>query len=416
MDYKTQIDLEEAISIIQAQARPLEPERAPLREAYGRTLAQTLASLADHPNCDNSALDGYACRAADTLQASPDAPVRLDVVGEVPAGRPFAGAVGPGEAVSIYTGAPIPEGADAIIAVEKTKEDAKEGGGGVLLYAPASPDDIRPRAQDLREGEVYLRAGSRLTPAAVGVAAAMGYAELEVVRTPRVGILSTGDEIVEPGASLQNGQVYNSNAYSVAGLVREAGGVPLVLPRALDTLSALHEGLQDVGGVDLLVTSGGVSMGKYDFVRDLLFGEGRVHFWKVAMRPGGPALFGEWRGLPVFGLPGNPVSSMVVFLLLTQTWLHKALGSTEPLLYHQRIHATARSPFKGAGFKEAFWRCVLEFGPDGPTVRTTGNQSSGVLTSMLFANALAVVPPHGEVREGAGLAVIPLSPYLQREK
>ncbi len=405
MDYKTQIGLEEAIGIIQAQARGLGLERIPLREAYERTLAQTLTSLADHPNCDNSALDGYACRAADTLGASQGAPARLKVVGEVPAGRPFAGAVGPGEAVSIYTGAPVPDGADAIIAVEKTQED----GDGVLLYAPASPDDVRPRAQDLRAGGVYLRAGTRLTPAAVGVAAAMGYADLEVVRAPRVGILSTGDEIVEPGVPLKNAQVYNSNAYSVAGLVREAGGVPLILPRALDTLEALQEGLQDLGGVDLLVTSGGVSMGKYDFVRDLLFGEGRVHFWKVAMRPGGPALFGEWRGLSVFGLPGNPVSSMVVFLLLTQVWLHKALGSTEPLLYHRRIHATARSPFKGAGFKEAFWRCVLEFGPDGPTARTTGNQSSGVLTSMLFANALAVVPPHGEVREGAGLEVIPLS-------
>ena len=408
MDHKTQIGIEEAISIIQAQARGLGLERVPLSEAYGRTLAQTLTSLADHPNCDNSALDGYACRAADTLGASQDAPARLKVVGEVPAGRPFAGAVGPGAAVSIYTGAPVPEGADAIIGVERTKED----GDGVLLYAPASPGDIRPRAQDLRAGEVYLRAGTRLTPAAVGVAAAMGYADLEVVRAPRVGILSTGDEIVEPGVPLKNAQVYNSNAYSVAGLVKAAGGVPLVLPRALDTLSALHEGLKDVGGVDLLVTSGGVSMGKYDFVRDLLFGEGRVHFWKVAMRPGGPALFGEWRGLSVFGLPGNPVSSMVVFLLLTEAWFHKALGSTDPLLYHRRIHATARSPFKGAGFKEAFWRCVLEFGPHGPTVRTTGNQSSGILTSMLFANALAVVPPHGEVREGAGLEVIPLSLHL----
>ncbi len=405
MDHKTQIGLEEAISIIQAQARGLGLERVPLSEAYGRTLAQTLTSLADHPNCDNSALDGYACRAADTLGASQDAPVRLNVVGEVPAGRPFTGAVGPGEAVSIYTGAPVPEGADAIIGVERTKED----GDGVLLYAPASPGDIRPRAQDLRAREVYLRAGTRLTPAAVGVAAAMGYADLEVVRAPRVGILSTGDEIVEPGAPLQNGQVYNSNAYSVAGLVKEAGGVPLILPRALDTLDALQEGLKNLGGVDLLVTSGGVSMGKYDFVRDLLFGEGRVHFWKVAMRPGGPALFGEWRGLSVFGLPGNPVSSMVVFLLLTEAWFHKSLGSTDPLLYHRRIHATARSPFKGAGFKEAFWRCVLEFGPHGPTVRTTGNQSSGILTSMLFANALAVVPPHGEVREGGGLEVIPLS-------
>ncbi len=403
---RSDISIIEAISLVRAAAPRLTSERVPLLEAYGRTLAEPLASRVDHPSCNNSALDGYACRAADTQGASPERPVRLKVVGDVPAGALLAGTVAPGQAVGIYTGSPMPPGTDAVAAVEDTERDGAE----VLLSRPASPDDIRPRGQDLLTGEVYLQAGQRLGPAAVGVAAAMGYAELPVIRRPRVGILATGDEVLEPGQVIRDGQVYNSNSYSVAGLVRQAGAEPVVLPRVVDEPRALRRALSEAGGLDLLLTSGGVSMGSHDFVRDLLLKEGTVHFWKVAIRPGGPALFGEWRGLPVFGLPGNPVSSMVVFLLIARVWIHTALGLTEPLPWERRLVATAGSAFKGAGYKEAFRRATLTFDADrGYTVCSTGNQSSGVLTSMLAADCLAVVPLQRDIGVGERLEVIPLS-------
>jgi len=403
MEYSSQITVAEAIRTVQAQAKPLGAERVPLAEALGRTLAEDLASHVDHPSCDNSALDGYACRAADTPGATEAAPVRLKLVGDVPAGSLWEGEVGPGKAVGIYTGAPMPRGADAIIGVEFT---AREG-EAVLLKKPASPGDIRPRAQDLHAGEVYLGRGMCLSPAAVGVAASMGYATVPVVRRPRVGVLATGDEVVEPGEPIRDGQVYNSNAYSVAALVRQAGGEPVRLRGVKDDVRALREALEGTEGLDLLLTTGGVSMGRYDFVRDLLFTQGTVHFWKVAMKPGGPVLFGSYGALPVLGLPGNPVSAMVVFTLLAQPFLAKALRATDPLPYEARLPAVAETPFKGSGFKETFARATLRFEPGrGYVAASTGNQSSGVLTSMLHADALAVVPPHTNIGEGEGLEVI----------
>lgn len=405
-DYASNISVAEAIAIVQEHAPRLEPQEVPLLNALGRTLARDLKSKVDHPSCHNSALDGYACREADSLAASAERPVSLRVVGEVPAGGNVEAKVGEGEAVSIYTGAPVPAGADAIIAVEDTERDGER----VLLKRPARPADIRPRAQDLQAGEVYLKSGSLLNPAALGVAAAMGYATIPVTRKPRIGLLATGDEVIEPGEPIRDGQVYNSNSYALAGMIDQAGGEAIMLPRSLDDVDALKKALEQRGDIDLLLTSGGVSMGKYDLVRDLLFDEGNVYFWKVAIRPGGPALFGEWRGLMVFGLPGNPVSSMVVFKLLTQAWLHKALGSSTSLPYETRLMATAQDDFKGAGFKESFQRGVLSFdqGRGDYTVSSTGNQGSGILTSMLHANALVIVPPHQNIQPGESCEVIPM--------
>jgi len=400
--YPSQITVTEALASLRAHAVKLEAENVPLTEALGRTLAQDLASTFDHPSVDNSALDGYACRAADTVGATPENPVTLRVVGDVPAGSIFAGRVGAGEAVGIYTGAPIPDGADAIIGVEFTRAS----GAVVTLGKPASPGDIRPRAQDLQTGVVYLGAGRTLTAAAVAVAAAMGYAAVPVVRKPRVGILATGDEIVEPGDAIRDGQVYNSNAYGLAARVTQAGGEAVRLANVRDDLELLEESLRGLE-LDLLLTSGGVSMGRYDFVRDLLFDKGTVHFWKVAMKPGGPVLFGSYGALPVLGLPGNPVSSQVVFELLGRAFLNKALGSSDALPYHTRIPATAGTPFKASGFKETFARVALRFGAEGAYVASsTGSQSSGVLRSLLLADALAVVPPHTNVEVGERLEVI----------
>ncbi len=362
-----------------------------------------MGSPVNHPTLDNSALDGYACRAADTVNATPATPVSLRVIGDIPAGSVFYGEVGHGEAVGIYTGAPIPKGADAIIGVEFTKVLEEQ----VQLSRPASTGDIRPKAQDLRRGEVYLKKGQRLSEAAVGIAAAMGYATVPVVKRPRVGILATGDELAEPGQPLRDAQVYNSNAYALAALVTSAGGEAVRLPNVKDDLKLLEASLDGLQ-LDLLLTSGGVSMGRYDFVRDLLFEKGTVYFWKVAMKPGGPVLFGRYGDLPLLGLPGNPVSSLVVFRLLGEAFLGAALGSTEALPYYRRRPAYAATPFKGSGFKETFARVTLHYDADGRTqASSTGNQSSGVLRSLLLADALAVVPPHTNVEVGERLEVMP---------
>ena len=399
---RTNLSVEEALeAVLEAAQGELAVEELPLKEAFGRVLAEDLASLVDHPDQDDTAIDGYACRAEDTLGASPEAPVRLRVVGEAPAGRPFPGEVGRGEAVAVYTGAPIPKGADAVVRVEDTRREGDE----VLLFAPASPKDIRPKGDDLRRGEVYLRRGDLLTPGRLGLAAAMGHPRLKVFRKPRVGILSTGDEVVEPGEPLPFGGVYNSNAYSLLGLVLEAGGEPVLLGKVPDQPEAVLERLEGAGPLDLLLTSGGVSMGEYDVVRKVLERHGEVVFWKVRQQPGGPLLFARLGGLPVLGLPGNPVSSMVTFFLYGRPFLYKLLQRTEPP--YGRLEARALTPFKGAKGKKVFRRGVLSVAEK--TVRSTGNQSSGVVRSMAFGNALVVLPPDRDAREGEEVEVIPLT-------
>jgi len=396
------LSVEEALELVLREARRQLPmEELPLREAFGRVLAEDLASLVDHPDQDDTAIDGYACREEDARGASPEHPVRLRVIGEAPAGRPFPREVGQGEAVAVYTGAPIPKGADAVVRVEDTRRE----GDFVLLFAPASPKDLRPQGGDLRRGEVYLRRGDLLTPGRLGLAAAMGHPRLRVYRRPRVGILSTGDEVVEPGEPLPFGGVYNANAYSLMGLVLEAGGEPVLLGKVPDRPEEVLKRLEGAGPLDLLLTSGGVSMGEYDVVRKVLEAKGEVVFWKVRQQPGGPLLFAKLQGLPVLGLPGNPVSSMVTFFLYGRPFLFRLLGRTDPP--YGRMRARALTPFKGARGKTAFRRGVLLL-PEG-TVRTSGDQASFVLRSMAFANALVVLPPDQDAKEGEEVEVIPLT-------
>lgn len=405
----SQISVAEAIALVQAQSRRLEPEEVSLLNARNRVLAADLASLVDHPSHDNSALDGYACRVADTQGASRDAPVTLRVIGDIPAGQHFSGTVSAGEAVSIYTGAPMPAGADAIIRVE----DTECSGDTVTLFTPAKPEDVRHAGEDFRTGAVLLNQGTRLSAAAIGVAATMGYATVPVTRRARVGILATGDEVIEPGTPLKPGQVYNANSYSVASLLEANGAEAVILKAVRDDLNAVAKAIAKVGQLDLLLTSGGVSMGNYDFVRDALFDNGTVHFWKVAQRPAGPVLFGAWEGLPVLGLPGNPVSSMIACLILGLPFIYQAHGDTTPLPYYQRIIARAATPLKGAGFKEVFARIKLTQADDASfSVTATGAQGSHVISSMLHADGLAIVPPYQQIAVGDTVEVIPLTRYV----
>lgn len=362
-------------------------EDVPVAEALGRTLAADLSALVSHPSATESALDGIAAREADTLRP----PSRLRLIGESRAGAPFTGTVQPGECVRIYTGAPLPPGADAICPVEQLSDDGPEH---VLLRQPASPGDVRPEGGDFKAGQVVMQAGLALSAPRLALAAALGHGSVPVRRRYRVALLSTGDEVVAPGQPLGAGQVYDSNSVGLTAMLRKSGCQVIPLGHAPDSPEALQAALDAAGGADLLLTSGGVSMGKYDFMRDLLIGHGQVKFWKVRMRPGGPALLGLWNGLPVFGLPGNPVSSLVVFHVIVRPAL-----SGQPVT---GLTARAATPFKGLPDKTAFWRGILRDGQ----VHDYPKQGSGILRSLSDANALVIVPEGQNVSAGDDVDVI----------
>lgn len=400
---KQNLTVEAALGMVLEQAKTLTPtEELPLMAALGRVLAEDLSSKVNHPDDDDTAVDGYACREQDARSAGVGSPVKLKVIGEAPAGKPFTGQVSAGEAVHIFTGAPIPQGADAVIRVEDTIRE----GDSVWLLKPATAGDIRRKGDDLQQGQVYLKQGDLLTPGRIGLAAAMGYPTIPVMRKPRVGILSTGDEVVEPGEPLPHGGVYNSNSYSVAGLVREAGGEPVMLGRVSDQVDGLRGQLFRAGELDLLLTSGGVSMGEYDIVRQMLEREGQIHFWKVKVQPGGPFLFAEWSGMPLMGLPGNPVSAMVIFLLFGRPFLYKLLGRSDAP--YSQLKAVADTPFKPAPTKRVYRRAVLGWKDGRYHAWSTGNQSSGVLRSMAEGNALVILEPDVSANPGDVVDVIPM--------
>jgi molybdopterin molybdotransferase len=400
---KQNITVEAALDLVLLQARALQGvEQIPLSTAFGGILAASLSSKVNHPSADDTAVDGYACLEADTRSASTGNPVKLKVIGQSPAGRPFAGTLGPGEAVQVFTGTPIPQGANAVIRVEDTLRE----GDFVWLMKPASPADIRPKGDDLVVGQTYLNKGDLLTPGRLGLAAAMGYAVLPVVPRPRVGILSTGDEVIEPGEPLPYGAVYNSNSYSVAGLVQEAGGEPIILNKVSDSIDGLRNQLKKAGRLDLLLTTGGVSVGEYDIVRLLLEREGEIHFWKVRMQPGGPLMFATWNSLPLMGLPGNPVSAMVTFFLFGRPFIFRLLGRNDSP--YNQIKAVADTDFDANPSRRAYRRAVISWQNDRFQAASTGNQSSGVLNSMAVGNALVVLEAGSPARAGDLVDVIPL--------
>jgi molybdopterin molybdotransferase len=430
------ISLAEAIGIL-ADLLPsaLATERLPLASALGRTLAHDLASLADHPSLDDSALDGFAVRQSDCQHASPEQPVLLRVVGVAPAGGPWAGLLGPGEALRIFTGGAVPAGADGIVMVEHSQKveaspteqptilpPASEqvailppASEQVAILPPASEQvailrpataDIRQRGQDLRTGQVYLQAGQLLGPQHLALAAAMGHGHLPVQRRLRVAVVSTGDEVVAPGLPLPLGAVYNTVAGLVAAL-EVAGCQPLLLAHVPDqsqqleaTLTAL---LASDQRPDLILTVGGVSMGERDIVRHWLeaaasAGQAQLHFWRIRLKPGGPALCASWQGIPVLGLPGNPVSSLVVFQVLAKAAIHQALGRLGPT--QQVVWARASTAFRATAGKLGLQRASLTWQEQTAIVAGFANQSSGVLRSLVASNALVVVPPGQDIAVG----------------
>ncbi len=380
--------------------------RVPLDDALDSVLAQDVASPIDLPAWINSAMDGYAVRAADIRGARRDAPVRLQVIETIPAGHFPVRPIGPGQASRIFTGAPLPDGADTVV----RQEDTDEGNEAVSLFDDRDAGvNIRLTGEDLRRGETVLREGTALGPAELGVLASMAVAHPLVYRRPRVAILSGGDEIVDidqPEEILSGRKVASSNSHTLVALVRRAGGEPVNLGIARDTPESVRAHLARGLDCDLIVTTAGISVGEHDHLRSVLEAMGvDQKFWKLRMRPGAPVGFGLLGGVPWIGLPGNPVSTMVTFELFVRPAIRRMAGHALP--FRQGVVVRAAEPITLRPRLQHFLRAILS-GRDGDlTARLTGPQGSGILTSMVRANALLVIP-EGQHETPAGAEVLAL--------
>ncbi len=387
----TGLSARDAALRILREVAPQPTLRIPLDDALGSVLAADVTSPLDIPAWTNSAMDGYAARAEDVRGATADSPVRLTVVEEIPAGRFPTRAIGPGECARIFTGAPIPEGADSVVRQEDT---AAEPPLVIVLRDRDAGLNIRRAGEDLRRGALALAAGTALGPAHLGVLASLAEAHPLVFRRPRVGLLGSGDEIVDidqPEEILSGRKVASSNSHTLRALVRQAGGEPVDLGIARDTPESLRERLAAGEDCDLLVTTAGISVGEHDHVRDVFQAMGgTMHFWRLRMRPGAPVGFGTLQHRPWIGLPGNPVSAMVTFELFVRPAIRRMAGHARPFRRSRTVRMG--EPVTLRPTLQHFLRVVVqEEGPE-RVARLTGPQGSGILTSMARANALLVVP------------------------
>jgi molybdopterin molybdotransferase len=377
--------------------------RVPLDDALDSVLAEDLVSPLDIPPWANSAMDGYAVRGEDVAGASQERPVRLRVVEHIPAGAFPTRTVGPGESARIFTGAPVPAGADTVV----RQEDTDLGAERVTIVSDRDRgSNVRAAGEDIQRGATVLQAGTVLGAAQLGVLASMAVAHPLAFRRPRVAILGGGDEIVEvdrPEEILSGRKIASSNTHTLLAMVRKAGGEPVNLGIARDTPESLREHLGRALDCDLLVTSAGISVGEHDYVRavlDELGGEQR--FWRIRMRPGAPVGFGQVGGIPWIGLPGNPVSTMVTFELFVRPAIRKMSGHALP--FRRSMPAMLAEPISLTPKLQHFLRGIVTFGPSGASARLTGPQGSGLLTSMARGNALLVIP-EGQLETPAGAQI-----------
>jgi len=392
------LSVEDALERILRHFHTLEAKQTPLLDAIGQILAEDALAAHDIPPLDNSAMDGYALQAADVHGASADNPITLKVAGSIAAGELPTVAVTPGNTVRIMTGAPVPDGADAVVPFEDTDEMQRRAEGTPLTeiairYQVAIGDDIRPAGQDVRKGESVIQAGAMLRPSEIGVLASLGYDTVSVFRRPVVAILATGNELLEPGAPYQTGMIYDSNTYSVAASVIRYGGIPKLIGIARDNLESMNASLRDGLDSDMLVTSAGVSKGDYDMVKDVLSQHGEIDFWSVRMRPAKPLAFGilgteGGRKVPLLGLPGNPVSTIVAFEQFGRAAIRRMLG--KPDASKPTITAVLDEPIHNGDNRRVFARAVVRREDGVYRASLTGDQGSNLLTSMARANGLAI--------------------------
>ena len=397
------IPVAEAVARIVAAFSPLPAETVPLAAAHGRVLAADVVARLTQPPFDVSAMDGYAARSADVAQV----PVTLRQIGSVPAGARFEGTVGPGEAVRIFTGAPVPDGADTIVIQENVSAD----GDSITVRAGAPAGRyIRPAGLDFRAGEVGVPAGRRLDARAIGLAAAMNQPWLAVRRRPRIALLATGDEIVMPGEPLGPNQIVSSNTHALRAVVEGCGGEAIDLGIASDDTESLARLAAGASGADLLITTGGASVGEHDLIRDALKDEGlALDFWKIAMRPGKPLMFGNVGGTRLLGLPGNPVSSLVCALVFLRPAMARMLGADEddhPLALRASLGADVGENDE----RQDYLRAKLARDENGALIATPfAKQDSSMLSLLVRAQCLVVRPPHAPAAaRGAEVEIIPL--------
>lgn len=411
-DVERMLDVESALSIVMAAFAPLSPEWAPLLEASGRVLAEDVVARNNVPPFRNSAMDGYAVRAEDTTGASWEVPVALSVAGHVSAGQVATSEVSAGRAVRIMTGAPMPHGADAVVRFEETDEAGGTGGADrpiVRVYRPTKPlDNVREAGEDIPLGRVVAARGRMLRPADLGLLASVGQPTACVHRRPVVAILATGNEIVEPGQGLAGGMVRDSNSFVLGALARSWGAEAHLMGIATDTVEDLTSRIRAARDADLIVTSGGVSLGDFDVVKDVLRAEGEVDVWQVRMKPGKPLAFGRVGETPLLGLPGNPVAAAVSFLLFGRPAIRRMLGESE--LEPPTIDVVSGMAIDNRGQRRHYVRVRLEARADGPPLAMpVGEQGAGVLSSLAAADALLVVPESVErAPAGERFTAIPL--------
>ena len=398
----------EASERILAGVIPLPSVAVPLRDSFGLVLAEDVVSPIEHPPWDNSSMDGYAVRAADIARATKDSPVELPVLETVRAGQRPTRSIENGTAIRVMTGAPVPDGADTVIRVE----DSDGGETRVVIRdARDAGRNVRPRGEDLKPGAVAVAAGSVIGPAQLGVLASVGASTVNVHRRPRVAVLASGDELVDLDRfdEVRRGdRIVTSNSYTIGANVLAAGGETVDLGIVRDDPASYAERMAGARDCDLLITSGGVSVGAFDFTKDVLKSLGaELHLWRVLMRPGAPLGFGMLHGMPWLGLPGNPVSAMVTFELFARPVIRRLRGERQ--VFRKTFQVILREDVSIAAPLTHFMRVIVDWEDGTARARLTGPQGSGLLTSMSSANALLIVPPERQtIRAGETAHVLPI--------
>ncbi|MBT4556917.1 MAG: molybdopterin molybdotransferase MoeA [Nitrospina sp.] len=396
------IQVEEALDTILSKIKFKGVEKVPLGQALGRVLAEDVVSRVNNPPLDNSAMDGYALIAEDIQSATPENPVKLEVVEEIAAGYTAKGVLKPGQTMRIMTGAPIPSGANAVL----MQEDTQKNGNAILCLDKADVDEnIRMAGEDVKIGEEVIKKGTTLSPAHIGMMAVVGRSQIAVGQRPIVSILSTGDEILELDETPEGPQIFNSNGHMLAAQIKSAGGIPVYLGIAKDTEKDLMEKFESALKADVVVSSGGVSVGDYDLVKSSLQKMGQdMLFWKVAMKPGKPLAFGRIGDTPIFGLPGNPVSSFVSFEQFVRPSLRKTMGCSD--LSHKTVQAKLTRTIHKKPGRLHFLSSIVSWADGEYTVTPAGEQGSGILKSAANANGLLIFPLEAEeIKQGQEVAV-----------